>query len=192
MWVVMYLQVKDWSKSLTKHLLGISSLKFTVFHLEGIKKGGKQAAGLDSPHREISEKPNGISWKTWSWGSVEVQACSWWSLGTEELGGAEVFQQMYWHIHHSSAGSYWRKNYLWLFVRVAETFCLWNISLVHKLPTCSAFLTFHTVCPVQSDKTALQSHKIRCMVPDNDVPSFMWKLSQYGCCCGDAKQKGIY
>lgn len=189
MWVVMYLRVKDWSKSLTKHLLGISSLKFTVFHLEGIKKGGKQAAGLDSPHREISEKPNGISWKTWSWDSVEVQACWWWSLGTEELGGAEVFQQMYWHIHHSSAGLYWRKNYLWLSVRVAETFCLWNISLVHKL---FCFSDFPHGLPGTIWQTAQKSHKMRCMVPDNDVPSFMWKLSQYGFCCGDAKQKGIY
>lgn len=53
---------------LPQHLPGVSSLKITVFHLEGIKRGGKQAAGLDSPHRQIlgSERPNHIGRKSWS------------------------------------------------------------------------------------------------------------------------------
>lgn len=38
---------------LPQHLPGISNPKITVFHLEGIKRGGKQAAGLASPHRQL-------------------------------------------------------------------------------------------------------------------------------------------
>jgi len=38
---------------LPQHLPGISSPKITVFHLEGIKRGGKQAAGLASPHTAL-------------------------------------------------------------------------------------------------------------------------------------------
>lgn len=103
---------------------------------------------------------------------------------------------MYWHAHHSTAESYRGKIiYLWLSVRVfsTETFCLWNISLVHKLPTCAALLIFHMLCPVQSDrlhKSPIKSDAwCQTMICQT---SFIWKLSQYGYCCGDPKQKVIY
>lgn len=56
---------------------------------------------------------------------------------------------------------------------VAETFCLWSISLVCKLPSCAALLSFHMLRPVQSDRLQ-QSSKIRCVMPDNDLPNLIY------------------
>lgn len=142
---------------LPQHLPGISSLKITVFHLEGIKRGGKQAAGLGSPHRQIlgSERPIPVRQKSQRWDVVEVQACCWWCLGAErwreELRSfSRCTGTLTTALQNRIRGKLFTSGSLSGF-SVAETFCLWNISLVNKLPSCAALLSFHMLHQVQSD-----------------------------------------
>lgn len=159
---------------LPQHLPGISSPKITVFHLEGIKRGGKQAAGLASPHTALGSGQRPSHAENPRAGSPETSRVLAVSGSRGVPGGAEVSQQMYWHTCCSAAEPCQGKIiYLWLFVRV---FSSWDFLLVKYflgasivLLCCSSELSDASSSTVW--QAPQQPSKIRCMMPDRDLPN---------------------
>lgn len=133
--------------------------------------GSKQQG---SPHRWIlgSERPSHIGWKSWSYDSVEVQACCWWCLGAEECRDkkksfSRCTGTLTIALQNRIKGTLFISGSPSEFsVAVNFLFAKYFLGMRIALLCCSSELSQASSSMVW--QTLWKSSKIRCIMPDND------------------------